>query len=511
VDRLHGTTVADVVREHRRRWPRLVALVDDRPGGAIRRTWPEVDDRANRAANALVAHGVGRGDVVLWTAQNDHRLLELLFACAKVGAVLVPANWRQTGDELAFVLEDCAPALVFWQDGEVGATVATARSRARARPARWVRIDAEPCEYEAFLSHDTTDPELDAPPEAAVLGIYTAAFAGRPNCALLPHQSLLTQALTMAMVARIDHEYVWLNSGPMFHIGTLMTTFATFLMGGRNVFLPRMDAESLCRIIDGERCTGAFVMGASVDQILEVNADGRWDLSSLRGGDPRLAGPDTSPWATLPGGYGQTEVNGMLTWTCLGAGGAGLHGRTGPLAQVRILDEDGTEVPPGEVGEIAARGPSVMVEYLDRPELNESRRAGGWHRTNDLGRREPDGSITFVGPKTRMIKSAAENIYPAEVENCLRTHAAVADVAVIGVPDARWVQSVKAVVVLRPGAAASAEDLIEHCRDRIASYKKPRTVEFVDALPRQGFAVDYDALDERFGGGAYPGGGTRSS
>jgi long-chain acyl-CoA synthetase len=148
-----------------------------------------------------------------------------------------------------------------------------------------------------------------------------------------------------------------------------------------------------------------------------------------------------------------------------------------------------------------------MNGYFNRPELNAARQAGGWHHTNDLGRIEPDGSLTFIGPKTRLIKSAAENIYPTEVEGCLRAHPAVADAAVIGVPDATWGQNVMAVVVLREGEKASAEEIIDHCRERIASYKKPKGVEFVDAIPRQGFAVDYDALDERFGGGGYPGTG----
>jgi long-chain acyl-CoA synthetase len=181
------------------------------------------------------------------------------------------------------------------------------------------------------------------------------------------------------------------------------------------------------------------------------------------------------------------------------------------VVQIRIVDEDGVEVPDGETGEIVVRGPTVMNGYWNRPEENERRRRGGWHHTNDVGRREADGTISFVGPKTRMIKSAAENIYPAEVEGCIATHPAVAECAIIGVPDPQWTQSVKAVVVVADGATVTAEQIVEHCRSRIASYKKPRTVEFVEKLPREGWAVDYDALDERFGGGGYPGGRNRSA
>jgi long-chain acyl-CoA synthetase len=282
-------------------------------------------------------------------------------------------------------------------------------------------------------------------------------------------------------------------------------------MGGTNLFTRRVDAEELCRLIDAEKCTGAFVMGPTIKQILEVNKDGRYNLKSLRtfGGKPEwndMITVDTSPWARKPAGYGQTEVMGMLSFNAVGGEAIGTSGRTSPAAQVRIVDPDGNEVPPGETGEIVARGPAVMTGYFNRPDLNEQRQAGGWHHTNDLGKREEDGSITFVGPKTRIVKSAAENIYPAEVEACINKHPAVKESAIIGVPDPKWTQSVKAIVVLNEGEAATAEDIVEHCRANIASYKKPKSVEFVDALPRDGWLIDYDALDETFGGGGYPGG-----
>jgi long-chain acyl-CoA synthetase len=188
----------------------------------------------------------------------------------------------------------------------------------------------------------------------------------------------------------------------------------------------------------------------------------------------------------------------MLTFAAFGDGSAqGTFGRTSPLMQMRIVDTDDNEVPAGEVGEIVCRGPLVMRGYWNRPDETVRRFRNGWHHTNDLGRREPDGSLTFIGPKARMIKSAAENIYPAEVENCIRLHPAIAACAVIGIPDPAWSQQVVAIVVLRDGASANADDIIEHCRARIASYKKPRRVEFVDALP-----ADPDAA---FGGGGYPG------
>jgi acyl-CoA synthetase (AMP-forming)/AMP-acid ligase II len=517
VDVLHGLTFADVLREQRRSRPGQVAAVDADFGHDVRLTYPELDDRTNRLANAFSAVGVRPGDRILWLGQNSFRVLESLAAAAKLGAMLCPANWRQSADELAFVLDDVDPAVVLWQDEEIGATVRAARELAGSS-ARWIRHDADGDDsYEAFLGGaSSTDPGVEVEPSSALLLMYTAAFSGRPNGAMLSHTALITQGLLMGRLADVDADYVYLNCGPLFHIATFMTTLATYVAGGTNVFTRRVDAEELCRLIESERCTGAFVVGPTIKQILEANRDRRYDLKSLRAfrGKPEwnaMITVDTSAWARHPGGYGQTEVMGMLTFNTLADSPIGTHGLPSAVAQVRVVDPDDHEVPIGETGEIVARGPTVMNGYWNRPEENARRRRSGWHHTNDLGRREPDGTITFIGPATRMIKSAAENIYPAEVEGCIVRHPAVAECAIIGVPDSQWTQSVKAIVVLRDEASATADEVIEHCRAHIASYKKPRTVEFVEKLPRVGFAVDYAALDEQFGGGGYPGGRNRSA
>jgi long-chain acyl-CoA synthetase len=206
-------------------------------------------------------------------------------------------------------------------------------------------------------------------------------------------------------------------------------------------------------------------------------------------------------------GYGQTEVTGMPIVGGYGGKGTGNAGRPTPLTSVRILDPNGRECPVGEAGEICLRGDTVHLGYWNRPEINEQRFRFGWWHTTDLGRREADGTLSFLGTMTRMLKSGAENIFPAEVENCLEAHPAVKEAAVIGVPNERFLQDVKAVVVLNGTAAATADELIEHCKRNIASYKKPKTIEFLDALPRTAVGMkDYAALDEKFGGGGYPGG-----
>jgi len=178
------------------------------------------------------------------------------------------------------------------------------------------------------------------------------------------------------------------------------------------------------------------------------------------------------------------------------------------MVRVRILDPDGQEVASGETGEIVAAGPQVMSAYCNHPEETQRRQAGGWHHTNDLGRRELDGSLSFVGPKGRLIKSAAENIYPAEVEAALNSQDAVRESAVIGIADPTWGQSVCAIVVLNDGAEVTEAELIESVKARIASYKKPKIVVFrTEPLPRLGWPLDYETLDAEYGGGGYPGSG----
>ncbi len=513
VDMLHTFSLADVPREHRRSYPDRRAVVD----GDVRLTWPEHDDRINRLANAFVAAGVGPGDVVLWTGQNSHRILECLSSCAKIGAVLCVVNWRQSADELAFVLRDAEARVVVWQHDEVGDAVRSARATAGDGRARWLQHDGDPAAadaYEAFLAAGAPDdPMHEVDPADPVLMLYTAAFLGTPNGALLSHQAVLVQSLMMANLQRIDADYTYLNSGPMFHVATLMTTLATYLFAGCNVFVPRPDATELCRVIEAERCSGAFIMGPTIDQMLEANAAGAYDLSTLRSfrGKPewnQMITVDTSPWALKPAGFGQTEVMGMLTYNAVGGDCIGGAGRPSVLAAVRIVAPDGNEVAPGETGEIVARGPQMMTAYRNRAEETERRQTGGWHHTGDLGRREVDGSLSFVGPKGRLIKSAAENIYPAEVEAALGSHPAVRESAVIGVPDPKWWQSVTAIVVLRDGETASENEIIEHVRSKIASYKKPKSVIFrTDPLPRHGWPIDYDTLDAEYGGGGYPGSG----
>jgi acyl-CoA synthetase (AMP-forming)/AMP-acid ligase II len=503
--RIRQCSLGDVLREHRRSRPHMLAAID----GDLRLTYAQLDERVNRLADALRKRGIGRNDRIAWIGQNSVKLMEILLAAAKLGALLWPANWRLTGAELQQLVDDFDPKLVFWQDAELGDIH---RREARYRDDPGLKIQHDGVGEDSFdrLLEEGADVDLDVPiaSDEPLLTLYTSGFDGRARGAMISHAALTMQSLVSAHGQAISESSRYLVSGPMYHMGVLMASLAAFFFGGTCVYVPRVEAANLLSLIERERVTHAYLPTPVLLQMRELNAAKPHDLSSLFSAialsewTGTLVMPPHAPMAKETGGYGQTEVSGFAVHAALGGTGAG---RPYPFMQVRIIDEHGEDVPPGEVGEIAVRGPMVMCGYWNRPEENMARTAGGWYRTHDLGRRLDDGSICFVSPKTTLIKSGIENIYPAEVEACIRSHPAVADVCVIGVPDPKWDQNVKALVVLKQDTISTAEEIIAHCRASIASYKKPKIVTFVDALPRtQSGTIDRIACDAAHGGGGYP-------
>lgn len=474
VDALHTLTLGDVLREHARSYPEHIAVVC----GDERFAYPGLHARVRRLTSALAALGVGNGERVLWLGQNCHRFLETLIATASLGAICCPVNWRNSADEMAFVIDDAAPVVIIWQDEEIGDRIRMARQQV-AHQARWVQHDNG--EYEALIAPaNAIDGESPVDPDVPVLMLYTAAFAGEPSGALLSQTAMLWQSLVWGATHDFTDQTVYLASEPMFHVAGVMNLIGTFHRGGTNVFTRRVNAEQLCRLVETERCTTAYFVDTTIDKIVELNRDGRFDLKSLRS-PPRTPDWDamvtlgTSAWDREMGGYGQTETMGMVTYHCLGS-------RPLPGVQARIVDEHGVDVRPGEIGELVTRGPTMMHGYYERAELNGRRRRDDWHHTNDVARRADDGSLAWLGSMDRLIKSGSENVYPAEVEACIEHHPAVTACRVVGTPDAQWGERVEASVVLVDGARATEQDIIGHCRQHLAGYKCPRTVRFVDEL-----------------------------
>jgi acyl-CoA synthetase (AMP-forming)/AMP-acid ligase II len=503
-DSAQSFTIADAVRTHALRAPDAVAIVCE----ATHSTWAQLDNRVNALAAALQADGVGLGERILWWGQNCHRLLELLCAASRLGATVCPVNWRQSTRELEFVIDDCTPRVIVWQEREIGSTIRDLMTPQRSDIV-WIQHDGDgPGSYEQHVD-SCVQPAFSSANEhedLPVLMMYTAAFSGTPNGALLSSRALISQSLTIRLLEHLDESTVYLNSGPMFHIGSLRRTLAVLHAGGRNVMCRRVDAQTLCELIATERCTDAFLQKPTMSQMVDVNRDRRYDLSSLRS----RGGPEG--WAAMVtigdldlvrSGYGQTELAGVVTFDYPGRPGIGSW--PGPLARVDVQTTDGTTVERGQIGEIVVRGPMVMNGYHCRDTLNTNRIRDGWYRTNDLGRLEPDGSISFVGPVERIVKTANENVYPIEVENRLREHPDVADVGVLGIPDQEWGQRLKAVVVRREGTSVSSDALLAFARTALAGYKCPRLYEFVDALPTTSGQLDRDTLDAHHSGGGYPG------
>jgi acyl-CoA synthetase (AMP-forming)/AMP-acid ligase II len=503
-------TLGDVSRENARRFRAHAAFVTEQ---GSRLTYAELDTRATQLANALRTDGIGAGDRLLWVGQNSFRVFELLIAASKVGACVCVANWRNTAAELAHILDDWSPALIVWQETEVGAPEALAGPW--GSKARWLQHDGDgPESYEAYLvSGSAVDDERPVSADAPVLAVYTAAFGGQPRAALLTSGNLLAMAATVIIVRQFTVADRMLVTAPAFHIMFCAEALPIFLVGGLNVFVRRVEPQEICRLIEAHACTRAYLVSITRDQVVALQASSPRDLTSLiSAGTPEweaLVTPDLTPYGLNGGMYGQTEVSGVVSYGAYGAPAIGIAGRPGPFGLVRIWDDEGKELPVGSVGEIVVRGPMLMAGYHGDDEGTARMNAQGWRRTNDLGRREDDGSISFVAPKGRIVKSGVENIYPVEVERCIAALEGVAECAIIGVPDPQWTQVVKAIVVLEPGADVQADGILRHCIGSIASYKKPKQIEFVEALPKAGGAVDYAALDLLFGGGNYPGGTTR--
>jgi acyl-CoA synthetase (AMP-forming)/AMP-acid ligase II len=460
-------------------------------------SYTELVDRVDRLTAVLHERAIGPGDRVLWLGQNAHQVLELLVACARVGALFCPANWRQSVEEFEYLVADFDPQLVVSQQ-EPAST-----------PDNWITVEGDGG-YEELIRSATPlfDTYALAEPDIGrgLLVLYTAAFSGKPAGAILTEHGLYLQGVAHIPVLHTTHEDINLVATPLFHILAWVALLPALIVGGTNIFVARPDPHAICCAIAHGGATTGPLMPATAMQIAELNADGRYDLGHFRSALPIAGWRDMTAPGTTVGGYGQTETGGPVLLGLPGAqlGGA-IQGRPSPVARVRIADEDGRDVPAAEIGEILVSGPTVTCGFWNRPTLSAERRSGDWWRTRDLGRRDLGGVITFVGPKLRMIKTGGENVYPLEVENCLETHPGVLSAALIGCPDERWGQLVNAVVVRRPENPVDAEALTMYVRDKLATYKAPRAVHFIDEMPMTAAGKDYAGLDARFGGGYYPG------
>jgi fatty-acyl-CoA synthase len=457
-------------------------------------TYAELNRRVNALAHALRDLGVRHGDRIAYLDLNHPTFLLTLFAAAKLGAIHVPLNFRLTAPELSYIIGD-AGVHTLVHDEAFAATVDRIRAEIPCR--ELISTAARPGvrRLDDLLRGRPTD-DLDdrVSTDDVALIMYTSGTTGRPKGAMLTHGNLLWNNINACLAFDSSVDDVTLVCAPLFHIGGLNVTTLTALMKGATVVLMRsFDPGGVLELIARHRVTTMFGVPAMFLFMSQHPGFAAADMSSIRyllcGGAPvpealiRLYGARGICFAQ---GYGLTETAPFVTLVPMEralekVGSAGLP----PMfTDVRVVDEHGDEVPTGERGEVVVRGPNVMKGYWNRPDATAETIVHGWLHTGDIGVRDAEGYHYIVDRKKDMIISGGENIYPAEVEDCLYGHPEVAEVAVIGMCDPRWGEAVLAVVVRRPGAAVEEQDIIDFTQGRLARYKQPRRVIFAEALPR---------------------------
>jgi len=477
-------------------------------------TYEQLQERTNRLANALAGLGVEKGDRVAVVQVNTHEHIEAVFATAKVDGVYVPLNYRAKAEELVFMLNDAEPRVLmvgrrYWELVE--------SIRPKLKTVEHLIALEEPHRewpfYEDLMAQ--AEPEERFPEggdEDLVMLMFTAGTTGFPKGVMLTHNSFTSYILANVEPADPETEERYLLTVPLYHIAGMQSLMAS-IYGGRTVVVQRQfEPVEWMRLVQEEKVQRVMLVPTMLKMVLDHPDFRRYDLSSIRvityGAAPMplevlRRALEAFPQARFINAFGQTETAATITMlppedheippnlppeererrlkrlTSIG--------RPLPDVEVRIVDEEGKEVPPGTVGEIVARGPRLMKGYWKREDATRETLRGEWLYTGDLGYMDEEGYIYLAGRAKDFIKRGGEMISPEEVEQVLMSHPAVDEAAVIGVPDPRWGERVRAIVVLKRGVQPSEalkRELIEYCRQRMASYKKPEDVVFVDELPR---------------------------
>jgi acyl-CoA synthetase (AMP-forming)/AMP-acid ligase II len=460
-----------------------------------------LDQHACKVANGLVGLGIRRHDRVGYLGRNSDAYFELLFGTAKAGAALVPINWRLAAPEIAMILADAGVTTLFLGKGFSGIPAALDLPLRL----RCISIDGASEEWPDFAAwrdaQSSADPMLPADPEDTVLQMYTSGTTGLPKGVELSHRNYLAVLVAAEALGAggVGPDDVLLMCMPAFHVAGTNIGLIGLAHGSTVVVMEEFNPGLLADIIPRHGVTFLFLVPAAILMLVQHPASGSADFSSVRnlgyGASPisealveqaRIVFPNAGFWHA----YGLTEATGGGTLLPPEAhdpsrGKLRSCGKPYPGFELRIVDRSGQDVARSHVGEIVLRSAAVMKGYWNNPEATRAAFfTDGWLRTGDAAYKDEEGFIYVHDRVKDMIISGGENVYPAEVENALFGHFAIADVAVIGVPDPRWGEAVKAIVVLRPGQQVTAEEIIVHARQCIAGYKVPKSVDFVDALPR---------------------------
>ena len=474
--------VADVIRRHAAQRPEAVAVRQ----GERELSYGELDERSSRLAQALLAGGVGRGTRVAYLDRSAPEVIELLFAAAKIGAVLVPVNWRLAVPELQAVLDDAqAPLLIA---GETFADVAV-------RVPELIVVGEG---YEEWLgAHEPRDPGGRGEAGDVIVQMYTSGTTGVPKGVLTTNANLAVTAQTSRRWA-FDERSVSLTPLPMFHIGGIGWAYCGLWHGATTILVRDFKPAAVLDVLERRRVTNAVLVPTMLQMLTAEAGAAERDYSALRS-IAYGAAPITTPvlkaslrtfGCGLVGLYGLTESTGGVV-ALEPEDHEREHllrsaGRPYPWVELRIADPvSGEPLGPGTVGEVWLRGPNVMAGYFKRPaDTAAALTADGWLRTGDGGYLDAEGYLFLADRIKDMIVSGGENVYPVEVEEALAQHPDVAEAAVIGVPHPHWGEAVMALILPRPGARPASGELIAFARERLAGYKLPRSIELVAELPR---------------------------
>ena len=464
-------------------------------------TWRQLRDRVERLAGALSERGVGAGDRVAVLMGNRPEFMEIVLAANRLGAIGVPVNFRLSGGEVAYILDDSGATLLFADEiAEKAARDAVGRT-SRSVPVVAVGDLAwdEAESYEAVVDSGGPGEPVDVPEDTPALIMYTSGTTGRPKGAVLSHQNLLSECVVLIRAYELcSDDEVNLVASPMFHIGAIGSIAPLMLIGGTMVVLPSVafDAGHVLDLLEQERVTSAFLVPTQWQALCEEPDIDKRDLAHLRttswGAAPatdkllRRMG-EAFPDALNVAVFGQTEMSPI---TCVLEGKDALRklgsvGKPVSTVAIRIVDDEMNDVEQGEVGEVVYQGTGLMEGYWDNPEATAEAFEGGWFHSGDLVRMDEDGFLYVVDRAKDMIISGGENIYCAEVENVLADHPDIGEVTVIGREHPKWGETPIAVVVASgPDVDLDIEALRAWAGEHLARYKLPTGLEFVDELPR---------------------------
>ncbi|MFO1301897.1 MAG: AMP-binding protein [Burkholderiaceae bacterium] len=462
--------------------------------------------RVDRYAAGLAAAGVGRGGCVAFLGLNSPDEIALLFACARRQAMLLPLNWRLAAPEHRQILADCPPSVLFVEPPFIEHAEALRASLGDAAivasgetPRGWLGGDeflsrARGADAHAAGSRGASEAAIDVDPRAPLLVCYTSGSTGTPKGVVLTQDALAWNALNSAAMHDLTGDDRVLTTLPLFHVGGLNNqTTPALSMGCTVVLHPKFDVEATFDAIERERITLTVLVPAQLDAML---AHPRWqsaDFSSLRmittGSmivPERLIRAVHARGVPLVQVYGATETCPIAA--CQRAQDAfrkpGSAGRAAAHCELRIVDEAGRDVAQGATGEILVRGPNLMTGYWNAPKATDAVLINGWFHTGDMGHQDAEGFLYVDGRRKEMIISGGENIYPAEIENVLMESPDIAEASVVGWPDERWGEIVVAVVAPEPGRHLAEADVMRLLEGRIARFKHPKKVVFIDALPK---------------------------